>query len=95
MVRSIKGNRCSVYGRPERPILCGYYDALKCQYKPRFGQPRPNGFLRVRLEHFDWLAECFTFDEAGSILAMPPVDDVRRHLEARWAEPGPLASAPA
>ena len=45
--RHLEGNRCSIYGRPERPLLCKYYDAWKCTYKAHFGLPRPTGFLRV------------------------------------------------
>ena len=43
-------DRCGVYGSPERPSICRYYDASTCSYVVQFGQTRPRGFLRVRLE---------------------------------------------
>jgi Fe-S-cluster containining protein len=92
--RHLEGNRCSVYGRPERPLICKYYDAWKCTYKAQFGQPRPTGFLRVRLEEFPWLAECFRFDEHGTIVHLLPTEAIREHIETRWREQA-AQSAPA
>jgi hypothetical protein len=99
--RHLEGNRCSIFGRPERPLLCKYYDAWKCTYKAHFGLPRPTGFLRVRLEEFPWLAECFRFDEHGTMAQLLPTESIREHIEARWKEqaarptPEPaLAAAP-
>ncbi len=31
-------NRCSLFDLAERPLICKYYDAWKCDYKPQFGQ---------------------------------------------------------
>ena len=81
--RHLRDNRCSVFGQPERPLLCRYYDAWKCQYKPQFGQPRPAGFLRLRLEHLDYLGECMAFDEQGRTVQLPPMAEIRQHVEAR------------
>lgn len=77
-------NRCGVYGQPERPTLCKYFDATSCSYVARFGTPRPHGLLRVRLEQFAWLAEACPLDENGNIVAVPPTEDLRQYVEAQW-----------
>ncbi len=79
----LDGNRCAVYGKPERPLRCRYYDALSCTYRPRFGEPRPDQYLRIRLAQFPWLAECFQFDRNGHVVELPPMEVIREHLEAR------------
>lgn len=79
-------NRCGVYGQASRPLICKYYDAWKCTYRVQFGLPRPENFLRVRLEQFPWLTECFPFDAQGNITAMPPTEVIRQHIESRWQE---------
>ncbi len=82
--RHFENGRCSVYGKDERPLICKYYDAWKCSYRVNFGLPRPEAFLRLRLEHWAWLTECFTFNEFGQTNGVPPVADIRNHIEARW-----------
>ncbi len=84
--RFLEGNRCSLYGKPERPLLCRYYDAWQCVYRINFGMPRPPGLVRIRLEQFDWLVEGFTFDQFGAIVEFPTAEYVRRHVESRWRE---------
>lgn len=84
--RHLVGGLCSVYGTDERPLICKYYDAWKCTYRVNFGLPRPPAFLRVRLEQWKWLTECFQFDQFGQVLGVPPVADIRAHIEARWHE---------
>lgn len=81
--RYLQDNRCSVYGKPERPLLCKYYDAMRCSYKAQFGTRRPAGFLRVDFNQLDWLLECFQFDQNGSVVQIPPVEVMREHIEAR------------
>jgi hypothetical protein len=92
--RHLQDNRCSVYGQPERPLLCKYYDAWKCTYKINFGLPRPAGFLRVKLEQFDWLTDCFEFNQHGAIVQFPPTEMIRNSLEEKWrtalTQPGHL-----
>ncbi|GIG23016.1 hypothetical protein Cch01nite_37400 [Cellulomonas chitinilytica] len=61
------GGRCSVYGSPERPLRCSYYDEWKCAYKPRFGGG-DTGFLRMGLDEFDAFLADLTFDAAGRVL---------------------------
>lgn len=82
--RHLQDNCCSVYGKSERPLLCKYYDAWKCTYKPHFGTPRPGKFLRVQLEQFQWLTESFSFDENGTIVQFPPIEAIRIYIEERW-----------
>lgn len=82
--RHLDNGRCSVFGTSERPLICKYYDAWKCTYRPNFGLPRPEGFLRLRLEHWAWLTECFRFNEFGQVTEAEATADIRRHIEARW-----------
>ncbi|WP_428268380.1 hypothetical protein [Haliangium sp.] len=77
-------NRCGVYGAPERPLLCKYYDAQSCHYKAQFGVPRPAGLFRFRLEQWHWVVESFKFDDNGVIVEGPSTDRLRRHVEERW-----------
>ena len=77
-------NQCTVFGQPERPLLCKYYDAWKCTYKTNFGQPRPEDYLLVQLEDFPRIAECFLFDEDGAITAQATMEDMRGILESWW-----------
>jgi hypothetical protein len=84
--RHLLGNRCGLFGQPERPLPCQFYDAWQCSYKPRLGQARPAGYIRLGLEHFDWLAECYRFDGDGRVVQSPGLEDIRGHVEARWRE---------
>jgi hypothetical protein len=87
--RHLRDNRCSIYGQPERPQVCRYYDAWKCTYRVQFGLPRPDGFVRVRLEEFGWLTECFRFDELGTTVQRLPSEAIREHIEASWRQQQP------
>lgn len=82
--RHLDGDRCGVYGQPERPKICTYYDALSCDYRGQFGRARPEDFFRVRLEHLDWLVETFVFDGEGAVTALPTTASARAHVEWRW-----------
>lgn len=75
-------NRCGVYGQPERPLLCKYYDEHSCSYRPQFSEPRPEHYLRVRYEHFAPFSECFAFDDDGTVVAMADTATMRDHLES-------------
>lgn len=92
--RHLQDGRCGVYGQEERPLLCKYYDAWKCDYKPQFGQARPTGFMRVRLEQWEWLAASLPYDEDGSILAIPPIEDLRLSVESQWKARGAVEIIP-
>jgi hypothetical protein len=80
--RHLDGNRCSVYGTEQRPLKCGYYDALKCTYRVHFGTPRPEELVRISRDQFPILADTLVFDESGQIVAIPPVDALRDRLES-------------
>jgi Fe-S-cluster containining protein len=43
--RHLSQNRCSIFGQPERPQICTFYDAHGCQYLAQFGVSRPNDFF--------------------------------------------------
>lgn len=92
--RHLQDGRCSVYGQDERPLLCKYYDAWKCDYKPQFGQARPAGFMRVRLEQWEWLVGSLAYNEDGTILAIPPLEELRLSVEAQWRARGSLEIIP-
>jgi hypothetical protein len=74
--RHLRDNRCSIYGKPERPLICSYYDEWGCTYRWQYGQPRSDGFLRVKLEQFDALSSAFRFDVDGEIVEMPLVESL-------------------
>jgi hypothetical protein len=82
--RRLAGGRCDVFGQPERPVECTYLDAWTCTPRRCLGFPRPEGFLRVTLDLFAWLVEPFRFNPEGWITHLPPVRDLRAHIEARW-----------
>jgi hypothetical protein len=79
--RHLEGNRCSVFGTDERPLRCGYYDALNCKYRVHFGVPRPDEVVRVSREQFGIVADSILFDDLGRIVAIPPVEVLRNRLE--------------
>jgi hypothetical protein len=88
--RHLDGNRCSVFGTDERPLKCGYYDALSCSYRGHFGVPRPDDIVRVNRQQFKVVVDSIVFDDLGRTLALPPIKLVRDRLEeverARAAE---------
>jgi len=91
--RHLRDDRCSVYGRSERPILCSYYDASHCAYKPQFSVPRPESLLRLQLEDFATLAGSVEFDDQGAITNLPTKNELRDLIEQGWraaagAQPG-------
>ena len=84
--RHLVENRCSIYGKPERPQICTFYDAHGCQYVAQFGIPRPNNFMRIELEQFSYLVELIGFDRHGAITYMPNTEELRRHIEYQWCQ---------
>lgn len=92
--RYFKDGRCSIFGRPERPLICKYYDAWQCTYKNHFGMPRPRGFMRVNLEHFHWLVERFRFDRDGNVVKLPKMEEIREYIEERWRDGAGMIAKP-
>lgn len=83
--RYLDRGRCSIYGQPERPLLCKYYDATKCDYKPQFGVPRPDHVMRVRLEQYETLLAGLGFAEDGTLSGLPPFEALRASIETSCA----------
>ena len=83
-------NKCSIYGKPERPIICKYYDAANCTYKMGFGQIRPEGYMRVGYEEFNWLLETYQFDDYGNITVGWDTETLRRYIEDKWRKSNSL-----
>ena len=81
--RHLREDQCSIYGQPERPLICSYYDEWSCTYRWEYGQARPDGFLRVRLEDFEALARAFRFDESGAVVEAPSVEALAAQLDGR------------
>jgi Fe-S-cluster containining protein len=80
----LSDNCCSLFGKPERPQICTFYDAHGCQYIAQFGVPRPDDFMRIKLEQFYWLVEPMKFDRFGNVTYMPTTEELRRHVEVKW-----------
>ncbi len=79
-------NRCGVFGQPERPSLCRYFDATGCSYVGQFGTPRPRDVMRIRLEQFFWMVDAIEFDDDGTVIELPPLERLRREVEQRWRD---------
>lgn len=86
-------NRCGVYGQPERPGLCRYFDATGCSYVAQFGEVRPERFMRIRLEQFFWMVDALAFDADGGLVELPPTDQLREIVEERWRDAVTTAAA--
>jgi hypothetical protein len=78
----LRNGRCAVYGLPERPLQCRYFDEWKCSFRIEFGRERPPSTFRIRLEHYDALLSCFDLDGSGSVVAVSTYEDMRSHVEA-------------
>ena len=77
-------NQCSIYGKTERPLICKYYDAGGCTYKIGFGEIRPQGYMRITYEEFNWLLETYRFDDYGNITVGWDTETLRKHIENKW-----------
>jgi hypothetical protein len=86
--RHLEGNRCSVFGTDDRPLRCSYYDEMGCDYRPRFGNPRPENMVLLDREGFGVLMQTVVFDEVGNILAVPPANVLRNIVEDARASGG-------
>ena len=80
--RHLVDHRCSVYGTDQRPLKCGYYDAMNCAYRGHFGVPEPQGVVRVTRDQFPYVADSIVFDDLGRIVAIPPTEVLRDRLAA-------------
>lgn len=82
--RHLTDGRCGVYGKPERPLFCRYYDAWKCTYRDRYLNPRPTDSVRATLAEFGALSDSVRVDENGTILEIGTVAGIRASIEADW-----------
>lgn len=92
--RHLESGRCSLYGSPQRPLRCRYFDAYQCPYPTLLGSPRPAGFVRVDLDALPALEGCLEFNSEGGLLRVPAADAVREAVEGMWrdrATAAPLA----
>jgi len=74
-------NKCSVFGTPDRPMKCTYYDAMTCTYREHFGTAVPDDMVLVSYDQFALMADSIMFDQFGRILALPPVGVVRNRFQ--------------
>lgn len=72
--RHLDHGRCGLYGAPDRPLLCTYYDALRCTYRVEFEDAPPSGLVLLEREHISGLMELFTFSADGRAEVVPGVD---------------------
>jgi hypothetical protein len=82
----LDGAQCSLYGKRERPLVCKFANPNHCFHRACFSLPKPNGFMRIGFEEFNWLLENFKFDNFGNILEYPEVGLLRSHIESKWLE---------
>jgi hypothetical protein len=80
--RHLDGNRCSVFGSEDRPLKCGFMDALKCKHRVYFGTPRPEELVRITRDQFAVLADAVIFDGLGRITSLPSSSVVRDLVES-------------
>ena len=85
--RHLDGNRCSVYGKPERPLRCRYYSAQSCGFKPIFTYGRPENLFRIGRTELPALMSLMTLDPYGQITAMPPAARIRDRIEEDFRNP--------
>jgi hypothetical protein len=78
--RHLQDDSCSLYGKQERPLRCGYYDALKCVYRRHFGQPAPDDLVRVTRQDFPVLEASVIFDDSGQVRRVPTVELLRARI---------------
>jgi hypothetical protein len=68
--RHLDNGRCGIYGLPERPVRCEYYDEWTCSYRDTFAPDR-KGDVRLGYEDLPVLLESCRFDDRGTLLAAP------------------------
>ncbi len=90
--RHLQGGRCAVYGQPERPNLCTYYDEWSCAYRVQFAGDHPNADPIARAEQWELLVSCFRFDGDGNVAEMLTSDGIG-HILATGIPAGDLVTA--
>lgn len=82
--RHLEGTRCGLYGSPERPLRCQYFDGAHCPYPTLLGEARPQGFVRVGLDRFAGLEAALRYDGLGNLVELPAAETVRASIEDLW-----------
>ena len=75
--RHLRQERCSIFGQPERPLICRYYDEWRCSYRQQYEQAEAMGFLHADLERYRCLLRHIDFEENGTVRQMPTVAALR------------------
>jgi len=81
-----QARRCGVYGKAERPLACSYFNQWSCTYRHEFTRALPDGFVRLRYEHFPVLAALLQFDERGRVTRHPSTAELQQALVEYWRE---------
>lgn len=69
--RHLDGGRCSVFGQPERPLRCGYFDEWTCTFKGRFSSNIVPDAPLLDLDGFNAVLPGFEVDGEGRIVSRP------------------------
>ncbi len=94
--RHLQDGKCGIFGAPERPLRCQYYDAWACGYRAVFDAEGQQNTVRMRLEDFPALAQACLFNKDGTAAVIPSAADLRPGIAAlragRAAAPRPAAA---
>lgn len=90
--RHLVGGRCSVYGTPQRPLKCAYYDAWRCTFRRDHDVARTDAIVTVALEQYDWLLETVSIDDDGVVTAMVDAATLSGHLRSRAFDAAPATA---
>ena len=95
--RHLQDGKCGIFGAPERPLRCQYYDAWACGYRAVFDAEGQQNTVRMRLEDFPALAQACLFNTDGTAAVIPSAADLRPGIAALRAggaaAPRPAAAA--
>jgi hypothetical protein len=75
--RHLDGNRCGIFGEPERPLRCQFYDAWTCGHRAVFAGQGSASSVRVRLAEFPALAGACAFNPDGTAAMVPTAEQLR------------------
>jgi hypothetical protein len=66
-LKSTTQGGCSIFGKPNRPLVCQRYDGMNCAYKVQVGTIDPESSVRISVSEFEALQGQFHFDAEGQI----------------------------
>ena len=79
--RHLQQNRCALFGQPQRPLACRYYDEWRCVYRPHFEEPEKVGVVYAGLEQYRRIVKQIELDRNGAIVRWPAVGEMRQAAE--------------